>query len=261
MKSFSLRIAGLLTGVALIVFFTATPTLKADEWNRETRIVANHQIEVPGAVLEANTPYWIKLMESPSDRQVVQVFNEDKNHLVTMFIAASAERMKPTDESAFTFMEIPAGHPVPVQTWFYPGHLIGLEFVYPKDQTDKFASYWRAERTEQVAQAAPVMAEPPQTEIQIAGPAPSNEQAAITEEPVVNEQAAMTQPKAETTEIERAKPTEPAAAEPVMTEPVQIAQNSDTNAARELPHTAGELQLLGLVGALSAALGAIRFRR
>jgi len=250
MKSFSSHLAGLLTGLALVLFFTATPTLKADEWNLQTRIVPDHQIEVPGAVLEANTPYFIKLLDSPSERKVVQVYNENEDHLISMFIAISAERLNPVDKPTFAFMEVPPGHPVPVQTWFHPGRRIGLEFLYPKDQTDKFAAYWTTYRAEQFAKARPVATEPEPVAL-VTEPEPA---------PVIEQQAAIVEQKSDTAEIDRTKPTEP---EAVVTEPVQTAQNTDNSTPRttELPRTAGELQLLGLVGALSATLGAIRLRR
>jgi len=262
MKLYSSRLAGLLTGLALVLFFTATPTLKADEWNLQTRIVPDHQIEVPGAMLEANTPYIIKLMDSPSERHVVQVFNENQDHLISEFIAVSAERRDPVDTTTFQFMETPAGHPVPVQTWFYPGRRIGLEFLYPKDQTDKFASYWKINPIQRVAQAP----------VEAATPAPSNDPLTIAElDPQTTGQTDVTEQKSDIGEIERSKPTEPVLAEPAPTapEPVQTAQNTETStprtqdngSPRELPRTAGELQLLGLFGVLSATLGVIRLRR
>jgi len=261
MKLYSSRLAGLLTGLALVLFFTATPTLKADEWNLETRIMADHQIEVPGAMLEANTPYIIKLMDSPSERHVVQVFDENQDHLISEFIAVSAERRDPVDKTTFQFMETPAGHPVPVQTWFYPGRSIGLEFLYPKDQTDKFASYWKINPIQRVAQA-------PAAPVEAATPVPSSDPVTIAElDPETTGQTGVTGQKSDISEIERSKPTEPVLAEPAPTAPVQTAQNAETttplsqDTPRELPRTAGELQLLGLFGALSATLGAIRLRR
>src|SRR4051812_41543772 len=136
MKPISLRLAVLLAGLAFVLFLTTPPT-RADEWNLETKITPDHQIEVPGAVLDANTTYVIALMDSPADRHVVRVFNEDRSQLVTQFIAWSAERMQPVDETTFEFIEVPAGHPVPVQKWFYPGRRIGLEFPYAQSDRDK----------------------------------------------------------------------------------------------------------------------------
>jgi len=262
MKPFSLKMAGLFAGLALVLFFAMTPALKADEWNLETRIVPDHQIEVPGAVLNANTPYFIKLLDSPNERKVVQVFNEDRDHLMSMFIAVSAERLQPVDKPTFEFMEVPAGHPVPVQTWFHPGRRIGLEFVYPKDQTDKFASYWSTYRAEALAKNAPAAtdnrSESAPEIAAVPAPAAIEQTATVEQQPAVTDQAAVTEQKSDSAEIDRSKPTEP--------EPVQIAQNTDTNANNnntqtQLPHTAGALQLLGLVGAMSATLGAIRIRR
>ena len=225
MKLLSLRLAVMLAGLAFVLFLTVPPT-QADEWNLETKITPDHQIEVPGAVLEANTTYIIALMDSPYERKVVRVYNGDRSHLLTQFIAISAEKMQAADDTAFEFIEVPAGHPVPIEQWFYPGRRIGLEFLYSDEDRDKFAGYWREQRpTEVVAQVelpAPVVQEP------VTQPS----------EPI----AAVEEPKVEP-EIVMSKPTEP---EP---EPVLQAQ------AEELPRTAGELELFGLIGALTATLG------
>jgi hypothetical protein len=250
MKRTSLRLAVLLTGVAFVFFLTATPTVVADEWNLETKITPDHQIEVPGAVLDANTTYRIALLDSPSERKVVQLYDADRTHLLTQFIAISDEKLRPVDDTTFEFMEVPAGHPVPVQAWFYPGRRIGLEFLYSQQDKDKFAGYWREQRTEQVAQAAPP--EPAVVEQSTAiEPAPQVIEPAA-EPPAATDQAVIEEPKTDDS-ILRSKPTEPE------TEPVQIAQNTEpapTPAPREeLPSTAGELQLIGLMGALATTLG------
>jgi hypothetical protein len=80
----------MLAGLAFVLFLTVPPT-QADEWNLETKITPDHQIEVPGAVLEANTTYIIALMDSPYERKVVRVYNGDRSHVLTQFIAISAE--------------------------------------------------------------------------------------------------------------------------------------------------------------------------
>src|SRR5947209_20599606 len=55
----------------------------ADEWNNRTTITFSAPVEVPGVgvhLLPAGT-YLFKLMDSPSDRNIVQIFNEDGTHL------------------------------------------------------------------------------------------------------------------------------------------------------------------------------------
>ena len=70
-----------------------------DEWNLATRFTVNHQSEVPGMVLQANTPYVIRLLDSPSNRNVVQIYDKDQMHMLTMFMAISAERPEPADRT------------------------------------------------------------------------------------------------------------------------------------------------------------------
>jgi hypothetical protein len=242
-----MRLAVLLTGIAFVFFLTVTPTVVADEWNLETKITPDHQIEVPGAVLEANTTYRIALMDSPYERKVVQLYNADRTELLTQFIAISGEKLRPVEDTTFEFIEVPAGHPVPVQAWFYPGRRIGLEFLYSQEDKDKFAGYWREQKTEQVAQAAPP--EPAVVEqTTVIEPAEPQVIEPPAETPTATEQAVIEEPKADT-EIVVAKPTEPE------TEPVQMTQNTEPAPSEELPRTAGELQLIGLLGALATTLG------
>src|SRR5262249_11960496 len=97
--------------------------------------------EVPGMVLQPNTKYTIKLLDSPSDRNIVQIYNEDQTQMLTMFMAISDERPEPTDRTQFTFIETQPQYPLPIKEWFYPGRLHGLEFIYPKDQAIKISEH------------------------------------------------------------------------------------------------------------------------
>src|SRR5207253_570949 len=103
----------------------------------------NHPFEVPGMVLQPDTPYVIRLLDSPSNRNVVQVYNDDQTQMLTMFMAISDERLEPPDKTLFTFIETQPGFPLPMKEWFYPGRLRGLEFVYPKDQATEIAHHAR----------------------------------------------------------------------------------------------------------------------
>lgn len=103
----------------------------------------NQPFEVPGLVLQPNTRYLIKLLDSPSERHVVQIYDEDQTKLLTMFMGISDERMRPADHTVFTFIETAPGYPLPIKEWFYPGRLTGLEFVYPKAQAMEIARHAR----------------------------------------------------------------------------------------------------------------------
>jgi LPXTG-motif cell wall-anchored protein len=128
---FKSRIA---TGALAIPLFMAFGVAAhADEWNKQTTITINQPIEVPGAVLPAGT-YIFKLVDSPSNRNIVQVLNPRQNHVFATVIAINNYQMEPKGHTVFTFYEVPAGQPQPVRAWFYPGDNYGQEFVYPKHQ-------------------------------------------------------------------------------------------------------------------------------
>jgi len=140
----SLSKGAIATAICCLLFaflFVAPPKTQGDEWNLKTRFTVNHPFEVPGVVLQANTPYVMRLLDSPSNRNVVLLYNDDEDKLLTTFMAISDERQEPTDKTQFTFLETKPGFPMPIKEWFYPGRLIGLEFVYPKAQAFDIATH------------------------------------------------------------------------------------------------------------------------
>jgi hypothetical protein len=130
LQNFSLMLIGglLLTGAA----FNAN----ADEWNKKTYITIGQSIEVPGAILPPGR-YVFKLLDSPSNRHIVQVLNDRENHVYCTNLAIPKQRMEPADKTILTFYEMHGSAPEPVRAWFYPGDLIGQEFVYPKSRMDQ----------------------------------------------------------------------------------------------------------------------------
>jgi hypothetical protein len=122
-----------LLGVALV------PGARADEWNKLTTMTVNEPIQVPNQVLPAGT-YVIKLLDSPSDRHIVQIFNADQSHLFTTILAIPNYRIQPTGKTVFTFWETPPGQPKALRAWFYPGDNFGQEFAYPKSAAVQIAA-------------------------------------------------------------------------------------------------------------------------
>ena len=114
------------------LLFALAPSIKADEWNKMTRISVNQPVDLQNVVL---TPghYVLRLMEGPSNRFVVQVFSADQQHLITTILATPAFRMKPASKTKFGFYESAPGHPMAVRTWFYPGDDFGFQFSPPRN--------------------------------------------------------------------------------------------------------------------------------
>jgi hypothetical protein len=250
---------------------------RADEWNLATRFTVNHLFEVPGKVLQPDTPYVIRLMDSPSNRTIVQVFNEGQTDLLTTFMAIPATRPEPTDHTMFRFIETEAGFPLPIKEWFYPGRLNGLEFIYPKDQAKEIALHAQ-ERvltadgghlrrlgtidveagkvgkvvgvTETAANVTNTESTPVPEETAAVTPVPPPEypQVAQQENPPVLQQ-----------ETPEAAPDTNTEATPAPAANTAEAPATANSTERELPRTAGELPLIALIGVICLGTG-LRWR-
>jgi len=209
----ALASAGVL-GIAL------APTARADEWNKKTIMTVNESIQVPNKVLPAGK-YVIKLLDSPSDRHIVQIFNADETHLETTILAIPNYRLQPTGKTVFTFWETPPGQPKALRAWFYPGDNFGQEFAYPKSAAVQIAavSHQQVPTTEATQQT-----ELPQAEITQTQPEP--------------QQVAQNTPPPAPQEVAAAPAPEPVAAP----------------APQELPKTASPYPLIGLAGIFSLGL-------
>jgi hypothetical protein len=121
----------IITLVCLGVLAIAIPQVRADEWNQRTIFTFSGPVEIPGQVLSPGT-YVFKLVDSQSDRHVVQVFNKNEKHCYGTFLTIPDYRLKPAGKPIVTFEERASGSPEAVKAWFYPGQNYGHEFVYPK---------------------------------------------------------------------------------------------------------------------------------
>jgi len=269
--------AALILGCFILTLVILAPAyLRGDEWNRATKFDVNKPFEVPGMVLQPNTRYVIRLLDSPSTRNVVQIYNEDQTKMLTMFMGISSERSEAADHTVFSFIETEPGNPLPIKEWFYPGRTLGLEFVYPKDQALKIAGRAREpvlatdsanlddvssitveaieplrDRDSSVAQTATMTrTETTQSveETPIVEPAREEPAAVEQEQAVVIEEE---QPAVQEQEVQIAQNQQP---EPIQ-QPEPAPAVSDEDDSRQLPRTAGELPLVALIGALCVGAG------
>ena len=136
----------LLTGLGIVLCIAVfcvfvVPTATADDWNRKTVVTFSGPVEVPGVgaqTLPAGT-YVFKILDSQSDRHIVQIFNQEETHVFTTILAIPNYRLKTTDKTVITFRERPAGQPEALRAWFYPGREWGEEFVYAKSRAIELA--------------------------------------------------------------------------------------------------------------------------
>ena len=227
--------------VGAMIFCLAVVTLafpstgKADEWNKKTTATFSAPFEIPGVgtqVLPAGT-YVFKLMDSLSDRHIVQIFNERGDHVYATILAIPNYRLRSTDKTVMTFRERAASEPEAIRAWFYPGNNWGQEFVYPKKRAIELAK----------ATNLPVLAMPTELETYLTLPVTK-----IDELPIALKQAP----------LEAVKPTGEAVAitEVVEAPPVQTAAAVQSPEPEErLPKTASLVPLAGLIGLLSLGAG------
>jgi len=234
---------------------------QADQWNKKTIMTINESIQIPGATLTPGK-YVFKLMDSPANRHIVQVFNEDQTQLITTILAIPNSRVRPTGETEFGFWEMPQGSPPALRSWFYPGDNFGQEFAYPKSEATKIAA-----ATHQPVQSIPDRSTAEDLKTTTVTPegganAANTETAAATPAPQPAPQPAPAAPAAEP-----ARTPEPSTPTTGVTSSDQSARDTSTvnttadqsrSAATNtsaLPATASVFPLFGLVGFFSVGFG------
>jgi hypothetical protein len=142
---------------------------KADTWNKATKLTFSQPVEVSGTVLQSGT-YWFQLMDSPANRNIVQVWNADHTKLIRTILAIPSYRMNPAGETMVRFDERPTGTPQAIKSWYYPGDNFGQQFVYRKARATQLAENVSEPvltvRDEQVATPAAVVENTPVTGVQ-----------------------------------------------------------------------------------------------
>jgi hypothetical protein len=214
-----------------IVGAVLTPAARADDFNHRTVITFSAPVEIPGVhlkgwgVLPAGT-YVFKIVDSQSDRHIVQIFSEDEKTVYATILAIPNYRLKATDKTVMTFRERPAGEPEALRAWFYPGRNSGEEFVYPKEKAMEIAK----------SSKTAVLFTPAEIQLEVIEPIQVADAPVIAQLRQVPVQAI--QPTGEPMELALAVTAPPA----------------DALVASALPGTASNLPLIGLFGLI--ALGA-----
>jgi hypothetical protein len=134
--------ATLFTFVAVAMMTAAAaPSAYAqnDNPNRRTVLTFSQPFEVPGKVLPAGT-YTFQLADTLNDRHIVSISSADGSEQLAMAMGIATNRVEATNRTVITFNEVPAGQPDTIRTWFYPGRNGGVEFVYPKRRAIELAT-------------------------------------------------------------------------------------------------------------------------
>jgi hypothetical protein len=177
MKPYKLQIV-MLCLLALATLFVSS-NAKADTWNKATKLTFSAPVEVSGRLLPAGT-YWFQLMNSTSNRNIVQIWSADRSRLITTILAIPDYRLQPTGDTVVKFAERPSGTPEAIKAWFYPGASFGQEFVYPKTRATQLARDVQ-EPVLSVRDEQPATAVPAPEAVPVKAVEPSGEEVGIAE--------------------------------------------------------------------------------
>jgi hypothetical protein len=230
--------------LAAVALAASMSVVHADAWDKKTTISFSQPVEVPGAILQPGK-YVMRLVDSQSDRHVVQFTNERQNHVYATTIAVPAYRTQVTGRTVITFHEAAAGQPEPIRNWYYPGDNFGQEFVYSKQHLlDIAAVHSQTPALDTRSQE--------QTPVAAAEPVPEGESAPVAAPIETQAQAA--------TNDESNAPVEIAQATPPKTEEPAAAPPQPAPAPTELPQTNGNFAGIALMGLVSIG-GAVTARK
>src|SRR5579859_4166768 len=218
--------------------------VRADTWDKKTTVNFSQPVEVPGAILQPGK-YVMRLVDSQSDRHVVQFTNERQNHVYATSLAVPAYRTQVTGRTVITFYEAAAGQAEPIRNWFYPGDNFGQEFVYPKEHLRDIAF---------VHTTAPALDTRNETPVVAAEPVPEGEAA-----PVAGPIETQAQANAVTNDESSNAPVEIAQATPPKPEETAVTPQPAPEPA-ELPRTNGNFAGIVLMG-LASIGGAVTARK
>jgi hypothetical protein len=222
----SFLVGGLAVAGVGLIGSAFVPRAHADAWDKKTIVTVNEPIIAGNKVLDPGTYVW-KLVDSPSDRHIVQIFDKDQQHLETTILASPNYKLQPSGKTQFSFWETPAGVPKAVRAWFYPGDNFGQEFAYPKKLIAQLAAAAPVPVPMAYHEPAPAAAPAPAPEPE-AKPEPSPEPAPVA--------APAPEPQPQAQSSTRApRPEQPVA----------------------LPHTASLNPLIGLVGVTLLSLSGL----
>lgn len=253
--------------VCAVAFLSAlvlgTANAQDNNWNQRTYFTFSAPVELPGKTLPAGT-YLFKLVDSPSNRHVVQVFDKDEKTIHATILAIPAQRLEPSDEPEVRFMEVAANQPAAIRTWWFPGRTIGHEFIYPKEQALRLArgtsstvltvatesttvETMREAELNRASASGELSASTTTTTTEVSGTAfPGRTEVAVT-----TQSAPTTVPQSAEVTQRRVETSAPA-----------MSTESVTTTRTELPRTATFLPLVGLFGLGSLAASTIlRSRR
>ena len=88
----------LVAAIAFLCAISASASSAQDNnWNQRTYFTFSAPIELPGKTLPVGT-YLFRVVDSPSNRHVIQVFDKDEKDIHVTVLAIPSERAEPSSQ-------------------------------------------------------------------------------------------------------------------------------------------------------------------
>ena len=235
------KLLGCALAVATLVGTTAFAQEPVDQ---RTYFTFSAPFELPGNKTLPAGKYTFRVLDSPSNRHIIQILNQDGTQIQATLLAIPAQRQDPPSEPEIRFMEAAASMPPAVKTWWYPGRTIGHEFIYPKEQARRLAA----------RQSEPVLSV--KTEEASTDAMQTSDLERVNGDTAASTTTTEQTRTADAAPVERSAPPAPRvrAPAPRVERPVEAERT-------ELSRTASNLPLVGLIGLASLAMAAALRRR
>jgi hypothetical protein len=127
-----------LAAIGLLGALVCPPVSAQPEWTEETKITFSTPVQIPGMTLPPGT-YTFRLANPEAGRNVLQIFDATGQRLITTKVVIPKQRTQPTGDLFLELAEFGQGGPPALMSWFYPGKVLGHEFVYSRDEAQRIA--------------------------------------------------------------------------------------------------------------------------
>jgi len=259
-------------GMGLALFTSAA---QAQPEDKRTYFTFSGPIALPGVTLPAGR-YLFHIVDTTSSRKVIQVLSEDQKKPYTMANTIPDQRRDAPKEATVAFYESERGAPAAVKSWWYPGETIGYQFIYPRSQARQIAKATGqpvlttksdSTKSEETKSAELTRVDANGRDVDVNAPDAAAQSASSANSGFRDSSANSTVFNRNTPAVTEGNRTPPQAAQNSAARSGSTqdqfnsrnASNAPRTARSELPRTASDLPLVGLIGMLSA-LGFVTLR-
>ena len=131
---------------AVLMCLAIVQSVEAQTGRRQTKVRFNAPIEIPNPSLPSGVmtlppgEYIFAMVDTGTSHHVVRVTDPTGKTTHSMVLTMPDYRLNATSKTVMYLGERPAGQPLAIKSWFYPGNTTGERFIYPKARAQVLAA-------------------------------------------------------------------------------------------------------------------------